>query len=795
MRDHAPRPLPWRSAEGLLSIAVFAIATAMPLIAGDPAALTVDGAGLRIRFEPERGNLAELLDKTSHHDHVDASTPLALWTAALSDGKAIGPGDATRFSSRSLAGPAQGLDLLWTGFDKSGLPDLNVTVRIRASASGATSRWRIALDGLGGRRLRDVRFPLIAVARQEAETLAVPIWMGERCRRARELLHAGGGLGRWEWEYPGLLSMQCAAVYREGGPGLLLTTDDTASLRKLFAFSGAGREGLAVEVVHVPPVSREGEGRYETSYETIATAFRGDWFTAAESYRAWALEQPWVRESRRRRGLTPAWLLDTALWVWNRGRSPGVLGPAAALKEHSGLPVSVFWHWWHGCSYDSGFPEYLPPREGEASFRQALARAQGGGIHAIAYMNQRLWGMTTRSWSERGAERHAVKGPDGKVAPEVYNAFTRAPCASMCMGTEFWRGTYADLAEAAVRGLGLDGIYMDQACSSLACYDPGHGHPLGGGAWWMEGFRKLEGDIRARCAGAKDIVLAGEGCGEAWLPHLDAMLSLQVSMERYAAPGEWEPIPFFHAVYHACAVFYGNYSSLTRPPYDDLWPAEFAPGRPLEPLDRKFSAQFRLEQARAFAWGQQPTIANFLPSHLTEREDEMKFFLKLARVRLQALPYLRDGTFLRPPAVDLQDATIPMSRLSIYAGQRDAVKEFTGKAPKVLASAWAAPDGSVAAALVNIGGEAVAIGLSLGPPEHPVPRAGVIRKITDAGRTDVGSFSDGRASWKAELGPAEACVFEIVARSTSGSACCTSPFHGIPSSVRGGRAARPPRRK
>jgi len=510
----------------LPSLTVFVFAAGEPLLAApDPATPTLESAGLRLRFDPAHGSVTQFLDKAATHDHVDADSPFALWTAALADGRIIGPGEATRFSWRTPSGPESGLEFLWRGFNEVDLPGLQVTVRVRLTSSGATSRWKIALDGLGDRRLREVRFPRIAVARQDDETLAVPIWMGERCRRARQLLHAAGRPGRRQWEYPGLLSMQCLALYREAGPGLLVSTDDTAFLRKLFAVFGAERDGLAAEVVHVPSVTRDGEERYEPTYEVLATAFRGDWYTAAESYRAWAIEQAWVRESRRRRGLTPRWLLDTALWVWNRGRSPGVLGPAAALQAHAGLPVSVFWHWWHGCAYDSGFPEYLPPREGEASFRQALARAHGQGIHALIYMNQRLWGMTTRSWSAQGAERYAVKGPDGKLAPEVYNTFTRAPCASMCMGTEFWSRTYADTAEAAVGGLGADGIYMDQACSSLACYDPEHGHPLGGGAWWMDGFRRLEGDVRTRCAGVKDVVLTGEGCGEAWLPHLDAMLS------------------------------------------------------------------------------------------------------------------------------------------------------------------------------------------------------------------------------------------------------------------------------
>lgn len=784
--------------------------TSLPALASFPA---LETDGLLIAFDPDRGSLTRFLDRATAHDHVDADLGHGLWGATLSDAqtgasppeeRTVGPDDAARFAWRAPADPTSGLELVWSGFERAGLPALEVTVRVSPGPSGSSSRWRIALEGPGAERIREVRFPRFAVARQEGETLAVPVWMGERTGRARELLNPTGGPGRWQWEYPGLLSMQCIASYREdapregrtregrtraGGPGLLVAANDTASLRKLFAVHGLERRGvedgaldrggldprgLAIEVAHVRPISPDAPSRYEPPYDVVATAFRGDWYTAAESYRGWALEQSWVRESRIRRGLTPPWLADTAFWVWNRGRSPGVLGPAAVLQEKAGLPASVFWHWWHGCAYDTGFPEYLPPREGAEPFRRAMAAAHERGIRALVYMNQRLWGTTTRSWVEEGAERHAVKGPDGRVAPEVYNTFNRAPCASMCMGTGFWRRRYAETAEAAVRGLGVDGIYMDQACSSLACHDPEHGHPLGGGTWWMEGFRRLEADIRGRCADAGPVALAGEGCGESWLPHLDVMLSLQVSMERYAAPGAWEPIPFFHAVYHACALFYGNYSSLTRPPYDELWPAELAPPGALELLDRKFSTQFRLEQARAFVWGQQPTIANFLPGHLTERREEIDFFLELVRLRREAIRYLQGGTFLRPPVLDVPRIRIPISRLSIYAGQGDAVQEFEADVPRVLASAWEAPDGGVAVAIANISDEAVTVDLSLGSPEYPVPREGSIRRISRTGGTEVGAYADGAAAWKAALGPAEACVYEIVGRG-EGPSCVPGP--------------------
>nr|HPJ99918.1 DUF6259 domain-containing protein [Candidatus Hydrogenedentota bacterium] len=570
------------------------------------------------------------------------------------------------------------------------------------------------------------------------------------------------------WEYPGMLSLQCLAYCQDNGPGLYISTDDADAFAKRFCAFGGAENRAGVEVVHLPQAASDGANRYEPEYRVWLGAFVGDWFTAAERYRVWALQQPWAQHARLKTGQVEDWATETALWVWNRGRSNQVLTPARALQERTGLPVSVFWHWWHGCPYDIGFPEYFPPREGAEPFREAVKSAKDAGVNAMVYMNQRLWGMTTESWVAEGAERFAVKGPDGQVRPEIYNTFQPAPCAAMCMGTAFWRNTYAGLAEQAINGLGVSAIYMDQACTSLPCYDPAHGHPIGGGTYWMEGFRSLQDDIRNRCArpsdagGQTNAVLAGEGCGEAWLPYLDLMLSLQVSIERYAQPGIWEPIPFFHAVYHGYAIFFGNYSSLTMPPYDDLWPAEFAPKNPLELLDTKFSTQFRLEQARAFVWGQQPTIANFLPAMFEERAAELTYLVRLAKVRQQGLDYLLHGTMLRPPAIALTEEEIDISRLSIYAGQQDALKQYRKAIPRVLASAWQAGDGRVAIVLANLTGEPQQFPLELPRDAYPLPERSELRRIDESEVREMGRFNnDGPLA--VDLPPFGVCLYTFTA--------------------------------
>jgi hypothetical protein len=240
------------------------------------------------------------------------------------------------------------------------------------------------------------------------------------------------------------------------------------------------------------------------------------------------------------------------------------------------------------------------------------------------------------------------------------------------------------------------------------------------------------------------------------------MLSLQVSRERYTTPDAWDTIPFFPAVYHPYAVAYGNYSSLTMPPYDDLWPAEFAPKEPLKLLDRKYSRQFCLEQARAFVWGQQPTIANFLPAQLEDRAGELDFVMRLARLRSHAAKYLLHGTFLRPPQVHGPVATLDISRLSIYAGRQGGLTAFQKDSPLALAGAWRAPDKCIAVAVASIADEPIHVTLDLPSAGYNLPRDTMVYQMDDKARRSIGTLRDTGNSIELELPPRAALILELV---------------------------------
>jgi hypothetical protein len=742
---------------------------------------------LHLAVNQTNGQLVELRDRRTGTNFANpASTRGGLWELEFSGTPAtrLSPTNARICTVSKLAGAVPGLRLSWGQFGLRDVPDLRVDVTVQLDPKLSLSRWHIAVESPGDRTIERIRFPrVLDLPHLEQERLAMPFWVGLLAEDPRVCLKTNAtGAVRQECDYPGHCSMQCMSFYADSGPGLYAACDDPSGYRKVFAaFSeskartnsnatampcggSTSRSNAALdfnlEIVHLPEHNPTNATRYVLPYCAVLGTFQGDWYNAATIYRGWATNQAWAKQSRWKRGLVPAWISDTGLWLWNRGRSTNVLDPALALQNEAGLPVSVFWHWWHGCAYDIGFPEYLPPREGDTSFASATARAREHNLHTLVYMNQRLWGMTTASWTNENAVPFAVKSADGTIKPEVYNTFTKQPCATMCLATDFWRAKYAGLAADTFQRLGVDGIYMDQACSSLSCYDVEHGHPPGGGTYWMNGFTRLVGDISQRCTARGGIALAGEGCAENWLPYLDLMLALDVSRDRFAAPDGWEPIPFFHAVYHDYGIFYGNYSSLTMPPYDDLWPAEQAPKDSLKLLDQKFQPQFYFEQARAFVWGQQPTIANFQRSHLEECPVEVIYVIRLAKLRQLARKYLQDGAMLPLPHVGAPAEEIPFSRLSIYAGQQETLKEFKKTVPLVLASAWRAPEGKIAVAVASIADRALRPTIILDPDKCGLPKGGRFYAVGNANAKPTGNFRGKTFELTPNLSPLDCQVFE-----------------------------------
>ncbi|HPN34324.1 MAG TPA: DUF6259 domain-containing protein [bacterium] len=750
----------------IVCAAAYGAAPSRPGVAAS--VLTIANDGLTLGFDSQTGALCTLFDRESGYEWLDDRLSTASpWLIEYTSASGRASLDIRFAQSFSFTRPdPRTLVMEWRDFTAAE----NRTLRVRATVSLEEKRplssWRIALLGAENKRIEQVVFPRIARLKESGEErLAVPQWMGQLMKNPRiELAKSKSEVKKFEWTYPGIFSLQCLALYHPQSCGLYAACNDTSAFIKNFSIRLDTLHTLVYGLHHFPAYDSTLTD-YAPAYAAQIGVFQGDWLTAAEWYRDWGGEQHWCRESRFATGRTPDWLDNTALWIWNRSRSNNVLIPAVDLQQRLGKPVNVFWHWWHNCLYDDGFPEYIPPREGVASFKAALDRAQRQGLHAMVYMNQVLWGMGTLSWQLENAALYSAKNQQGEILSHIFNIFTNQPLAYMCMATPFWRNKYASLCDSVFNRYQVDGVYMDMACLSLKCYDPTHGHPIGGGKYWVENFHKLVAQIRARAPEDRPVMLAGEGCGEAWLPYLDAFLTLAVSKERYAGPGLWETIPFFQAVYHPYAITYGNYSSLLTPPYDELWPKEYAPKEPLQMLDKDFNKQFLMEQARSFVWGLQPTIANYQPFLALERKQEIGYLLNLARTRSRGLKYLLHGRFVRAPEVACPEEELALSRLSIYAGKKgETVTRFSGRYPVVYAAAWQSKDQDLGIALTNIGDTAFRWHCTFPADRYALPTEGRVYLINPHGRRLLGRYSEGQIQLDYLLQPREACVLEMTGK-------------------------------
>src|SRR5690606_31874585 len=122
----------------------------------------------------------------------------------------------------------------------------------------------------------------------------------------------------------------------------------------------------------------------------------------------------------------------------------------------------------------------------------------------------------------------------------------------------------------------------------------------------------------------------------------------------------------------------------------------------LQPLDTAFNKQFLMEQARSFVWGMQPMISNYKPSLALERKEEINYLLTLAKIRNESLKFLLYGRYTRSPDIVVHQEELSISKVSIYAGQKDKVTTFRNSYPSVYSSSWVSEDNMLGSALASI---------------------------------------------------------------------------------------------
>jgi hypothetical protein len=226
----------------------------------------------------------------------------------------------------------------------------------------------------------------------------------------------------------------------------------------------------------------------------------------------------------------------------------------------------------------------------------------------------------------------------------------------MCPYTREWQDVMNELARRITGPeVGAPALFMDQigAAAPKLCFNPAHGHALGGGTYWFDGYRKLLAQAHATTF-ANGAFLTTEGSAEPWMDNIDGYLI--VTMRRA------EDVPFYPAVYSG----YTTYFCSPQHGQDD-------------------ETSWRYLQTREALWGVE--LGWFSPSFLTVpgMAAQREIVGALCRLRMKYKDFLAYGTLLDEARFAAAPARVPIKWRPRWVN-RGKPQEF--EAPAVIGNLW-----------------------------------------------------------------------------------------------------------
>lgn len=462
---------------------------------------------------------------------------------------------------------------------------------------------------------------------------------------------------------------------------------------------GSAPNTLVLRNIWLPPVSEETRKAGSLPYPGVYAPYRGGWYEAAKMHRAWMETQPWFKAAAAR---DFSKLREIDLWMWSRGNIAVSEPPVHWFMKETGLKVALDWYWWHNVPYDTSYPFFWPPRDGEDAFRAAVKRMKDRGAFLQVYTNGMLWDEDDPRWAEGGLESTIVRD-NGKIWGTTFNPFTKQSQGHMCGEAPKFHAKMRAL-EKTLASTGLDGVYMDMiSCAAhLPCFNPRHKHAPGDAHALIEGYRDYVDAVHSDNPG---FLLSSEATSEAYLDRFESFIMLYSSWERngLGTMPRVEPVPAVTVIYRGAGVLYGSFATPGGiPGWDPLWGP--CPDKPdVERQVAKYPDQFAVEFARGIVWGVQPMVHNFVMRDVTNPRiaKDIQFMKDSAKFYHDHKDFLFDGEMLKPARFTCATKRVPFLRTSSYKRPHESKECVQPALPTVFHSEWRAPDGRVAAVLVN----------------------------------------------------------------------------------------------
>jgi hypothetical protein len=440
-------------------------------------------------------------------------------------------------------------------------------------------------------------------------------------------------------------------------------------------------------------------------YAVVLAGFEGDWYDAAQVYRAWALPHArWTRagniSTRLAAAEYPAWLTGVPLWTtdWlthseqhqqratprSDDESGLMVRDNIALAAALGTPIATHVYGWQVEPFGVGVPYYTP----HPNFATEVAALAAADVHVIPYTSGRLFNPTLPEWQSDDAERFACHRFGGAPFSEKYEAGLNWSFAVMDPATAYWQRTIAGVAANIVNETNVSGIYIDQIASyyAEACYTNnsrhGRGASSGGGSAWAAGNRGVLESL-SQSIGPQKVVIS-ESNAEAYLGSLHAYLALY-------GWGRCDMVSAFQAVYGGWSTNVGAMA----------WPVDSARTVSINATSRRESFRALFAQqwivGHVLGWLSPTAILTFMSAPA-----DRAYLRSLVQLRLKYAKFLVHGRMMRPPTIAAaarQSAELPTVQMCMVGqvlGQVLCCPQLA-----VVGSAWLADDGILGVALAN----------------------------------------------------------------------------------------------
>ena len=550
----------------------------------------------------------------------------------------------------------------WRGLslgDEKGVVDVQATVTLTQNSTAA--EWWLAVKNRSKRwGLAETTYPILrnVVRPREADVLVPKGNWGGRLVKSYQ---AGGGPIR----YPSSMGAQVQmSAFMLGGTGLQVTALDGKGQEKVFDMAG-----LDLGIRYRCPDEGVPGAANAPDFAVETASFAGDWWTAAKRYRVWATKQKWAAKGpiaartdfNRQLGNVGYWIKSD----WRNSAPEQVSNfMVRAMAELPGIPLGLHWYCWHKGPFDHYYPELFPERAG---MKETVAWLRGNGVLVMPYINGRLWDNGLASYSN--AVPFACKKPDGAVRLEDYGSGRKF--APMCPMMKPWQQTLDALCDRLENEIGVNAIYLDQISASTPapCHDRTHGHPLGGGSHWMDGYRELMKPIREKAV-MRGVALTSENAAEPYMDSFDAHLTW--------FGHAFDDVPVLPAVYSGYTVYFSSNES-----------------------EKDSLDSYCVQQGQDFLWGCQLGWNDTWVLDDAHKE-HLAFTLRLCRERIAHREFFLEGELMGeiPMPPDLPKVEVRWKRRGNYCdGMRFRM-------PAVRGALWRDRNGRKCVFLVNISDDA-----------------------------------------------------------------------------------------